>query len=83
MKNKKLKYSLTFTNEEKINMVQEFQEITKRNGFKQNALIIEYMEYVIDKLKTHEENKKKSIDLVTNLDVFFDKSRIELGLSNE
>lgn len=83
MRNKKLKYSLTFTNDEKIETVEKFQAITKRNGFKQNALIFQYMEYVIDKLEIHEENKKNSISLVTNLDVFFDKNRVELGLSSE
>lgn len=78
-----MKYSLSITNPAKINIVNEFKEITKRNGFKQNALLLEYMEYVVAKLKQHEKLKESSFENITQMDVYFDKNRVELGLINE
>jgi len=78
-----MKYSLTFTNENKVEIVKEFQAITKRNGFKQNALVFEYMNYIVSRLKEYEGTKEDPLDKLTQMDVYFNKSRIELEFSNE
>lgn len=78
-----MKYSLTFTDDRKIQIVKKFQATTKKYGFKQNALLLEYMDYITHKLEQHEALKKASFGNTTQLDVYFDKNRIELGLVNE
>ncbi len=78
-----MKYSLTFTDEEKISIVKNFQKLTNKSGFKQNGLILEYMKYVVSKLEQRESLENSSFELITPMDVYYNKERIELGLSNE
>ncbi len=77
-----MKYMITFKDDD-LDLVTEFRDITKRNGFKQNALVLEYMKYVVSRLKKRENMLDETTIKLTDMDVFFNKERITVSLLNE